>query len=105
MGRRTVFCFGLCGCRRYLDGWVFRDTKVVDQNCRACSNIEYVPLKARATSSSAPEPKTVEKVIVSVKGGGVGIKDIQELIAVVDREPAKIGVYISLEPHTEPIKK
>ena len=44
--------------------------------------------------------KTVEKAIVSVKGGGVGVKDIRELIAVVDRERAKIGVYISLEPHT-----
>lgn len=48
---------------------------------------------------------TVEKAIVSVKGGGVGVKDIRELIAVVDRERAKIGVYISLEPHTEPMKK
>lgn len=47
--------------------------------------------------------KTVEKAIVSVKGGGVGVKDIRELTAVVDRERAKIGVYISLEPHTEPM--
>ena len=44
--------------------------------------------------------KTTEKAIVSVKGGGVGVKDIRELIAVVDREKAKVGVYISLEPHT-----
>jgi site-specific DNA-methyltransferase (adenine-specific) len=49
--------------------------------------------------------KTVEKAIVSVKGGGVGVKDIRELIAVVDRERAKIGVYISLESHTEPMRK
>ncbi len=49
--------------------------------------------------------KTTEKAIVSVKGGGVGVKDIRELTAVVDRERAKIGVYISLEPHTEPMKK
>ena len=49
--------------------------------------------------------KTTEKAIVSVKGGGVGVKDIRELIAVVDRERAKIGVYISLEAHTEPMKK
>jgi site-specific DNA-methyltransferase (adenine-specific) len=49
--------------------------------------------------------KTVEKAIVSVKGGGVGVKDIRELIAVVDRERAKIGVYISLEPQTEPMKR
>jgi site-specific DNA-methyltransferase (adenine-specific) len=49
--------------------------------------------------------KTTEKAIVSVKGGGVGVTNIRELIAVVDRERAKIGVYISLEPHTEPMKK
>jgi site-specific DNA-methyltransferase (adenine-specific) len=49
--------------------------------------------------------KTVEKAIVSVKGGGVGVKDIRELIAVVDRERAKIGIYISLEPPTEPMKR
>jgi site-specific DNA-methyltransferase (adenine-specific) len=47
--------------------------------------------------------KTTEKAIVSVKGGGVGVKDIRELIAVVDRERAKIGVYISLEPPTRPM--
>ena len=47
--------------------------------------------------------KTTEKAIVSVKGGGVGVKDIRELIAVVDRERAKIGVYISLEAHTRPM--
>lgn len=47
--------------------------------------------------------KTIEKAIVSVKGGGVGVKDIRELTAVVDRERAKIGVYISLEPHTGPM--
>jgi site-specific DNA-methyltransferase (adenine-specific) len=49
--------------------------------------------------------KSVEKAIVSVKGGGVGVKDIRELIAVVDRERAKIGIYISLEAPTEPMKK
>ena len=49
--------------------------------------------------------KTTEKAIVSVKGGGVGVKDIRELTAVVDRERAKIGVYISLEAHTEPMKR
>jgi site-specific DNA-methyltransferase (adenine-specific) len=47
--------------------------------------------------------KTTEKAIVSVKGGGVGVKDVRELTAVVDRERAKIGVYISLEPHTRPM--
>ena len=47
--------------------------------------------------------KTVEKAIVSVKGGGVGVTDIRELTAVVDRERAKIGIYISLQAHTRPM--
>jgi site-specific DNA-methyltransferase (adenine-specific) len=33
------------------------------------------------------------------------VKDIRELISVVDREKAKIGVFISLEPHTQPMVK
>ena len=49
--------------------------------------------------------KTVEKAIVSVKGGGVGIDDVRVLTRVVDRERAQIGVYISLEPHTGPMVK
>jgi site-specific DNA-methyltransferase (adenine-specific) len=49
--------------------------------------------------------KTTEKAIVSVKGGGIGVRDVRELANVVDREKAKIGVFISLEPHTQPMVK
>ncbi len=49
--------------------------------------------------------RTTEKAIVSVKGGGIGVKDVRELANVVDREKAKIGVFISLEPHTQPMVK
>jgi DNA methylase/NACHT-associated inactive restriction endonuclease len=49
--------------------------------------------------------KTTEKAIVSVKGGGIGVKDVRELANVVDREKAKIGVFISLEEHTQPMVK
>jgi site-specific DNA-methyltransferase (adenine-specific) len=49
--------------------------------------------------------RTTEKTIVSVKGGGMGVKDVRELANVVDREKAKIGVFISLEPHTQPMVK
>lgn len=48
--------------------------------------------------------KSHEKAIVSVKGGGnISVTDIRELISVVDRERAKIGVYISLNEHTRPM--
>ena len=49
--------------------------------------------------------RTTENAIVSVKGGGIGVKDVRELANVVDREKAKIGVFISLEPHTQPMVK
>ena len=49
--------------------------------------------------------KTTEKAIVSVKGGGIGVKDVREPGNVIDREKARIGVFISLEPHTQPMVK
>ncbi len=49
--------------------------------------------------------KTHEKAIISIKGGGVGVKDIRELIAFVDRERAKIGIYVTLEAPTGPMVK
>jgi site-specific DNA-methyltransferase (adenine-specific) len=48
--------------------------------------------------------KSTEKAIVQVKGGSnVGVKDIRELNTVVDRERAKIGVYVCLEQPTQPM--
>jgi len=44
------------------------------------------------------------RVIVSVKSGGVGVTDVRELIAVVKREEAAIGVLITLEPPTKPMR-
>jgi site-specific DNA-methyltransferase (adenine-specific) len=49
--------------------------------------------------------RTTEKAIISVKGGGIGVKDVRELANVVDREKARIGVFISLEEHTQPMVK
>jgi site-specific DNA-methyltransferase (adenine-specific) len=49
--------------------------------------------------------RTTEKAIVSVKGGGIHVKDVRELANVVDREKAKIGVFVSLEAHTQPMVK
>jgi site-specific DNA-methyltransferase (adenine-specific) len=50
--------------------------------------------------------KTYEKAIISVKGGAnISVRDIRELNAVVDRERAKIGIYICLEDPTEPMRR
>jgi site-specific DNA-methyltransferase (adenine-specific) len=52
-----------------------------------------------------PEGKTTEKAIVSVKGGeGVGVGMVRDLAHVVDRENARIGVFITLADPTGPMK-
>jgi adenine specific DNA methylase Mod len=52
-----------------------------------------------------PDGKTTEKAIVSVKGGlNVSVPMIRDLAHVVDREKAKIGVFITLAEPTAPMK-
>jgi site-specific DNA-methyltransferase (adenine-specific) len=51
-----------------------------------------------------PDGKTTEKAIVSVKGGAnVSVAMIRDLAHVVDREKAKIGVFITLAEPTGPM--
>ena len=45
-----------------------------------------------------------KKSIVSVKSGKVGVKDVRELIHVVEREKASMGFFITLEQPTKPMK-
>jgi len=52
-----------------------------------------------------PDGKQTEKAIVSVKGGGhVSVDMIRTLGHVVDREQAKIGVFVTLTPPTGPMQ-
>jgi site-specific DNA-methyltransferase (adenine-specific) len=52
-----------------------------------------------------PDGKTTERAIVSVKGGGnVGVPMIRDLGHVVEREKAKIGIFITLTDPTGPMK-
>ncbi len=52
-----------------------------------------------------PEGKATEKAIVSVKGGeNVSVAMIRDLAHVVDREKAKIGVFITLADSTGPMR-
>jgi site-specific DNA-methyltransferase (adenine-specific) len=52
-----------------------------------------------------PEGKATEKAIVSVKGGdNVGVGMIRDLAHVVEREKAKIGVFVTLVEPTGPMK-
>ena len=53
-----------------------------------------------------PDGKTTEKAVVSVKGGAnVGVGMVKDLIATVDREKAKMGVFLTLAPPTGPMIK
>jgi site-specific DNA-methyltransferase (adenine-specific) len=47
----------------------------------------------------------LKQVILSVKSGGVQVKDVRDLVGTVDREKAEIGVLITLEGPTAPMKK
>lgn len=52
-----------------------------------------------------PEGKVTEKAIVSVKGGdNVNVAMVRDLAHVVDREKARIGVFITLAESTGPMR-
>jgi hypothetical protein len=53
-----------------------------------------------------PDGKITEKAVVSVKGGGnVGVSMIRDLIATVEREGARIGVFLTLEDPTTTMRR
>ncbi len=45
-----------------------------------------------------------EQIIIQVKGGGAGVKDVRDLRGVIERESAAIGVLISMERPTAQMK-
>ena len=49
------------------------------------------------------ETGKVKKVIVSVKSGTVGVKDVRDLCHVTIREKSEMGVLVTLEPPTKPM--
>ncbi len=50
------------------------------------------------------EKKKVKKSIISIKGGTISVSQIRDLIGVVAREKAEMGVFITLEPPTKPME-
>ena len=44
-------------------------------------------------------------IIISVKGGHVTASQVRDLRGVIEREEAAIGVFITLEPATAPMRK
>lgn len=47
---------------------------------------------------------TTKQIVLSVKSGGVTVKDVRDLRGVVEREQATLGVLITLEFPTRPMK-
>ena len=52
-----------------------------------------------------PDGKRTEKAIVEVKGGATGVKDIGRLAQVIEREGAKIGVFITAQAPTRAMER
>jgi DNA modification methylase len=48
-----------------------------------------------------PRAASPEQIILQVKGGKTGVKDVRDLRGVLDREKAAMGVLISLQPPTK----
>jgi site-specific DNA-methyltransferase (adenine-specific) len=80
----------------------------------AVSLVNAVPFAGRKRGADSgidgliyfkPEGKVTEKAIVSVKGGeNVNVAMVRDLAHVVDRENAKIGVFITLADSTGPMR-
>jgi hypothetical protein len=51
-----------------------------------------------------PTGGDTKQIILSVKSGHVGVKDIRDLRGVIEREKAAIGVLLSLEGPTKPME-
>jgi DNA modification methylase len=51
-----------------------------------------------------PKASKAEQIIIQVKGGKTGVKDVRDLRGVLEREKAAMGVLISLQPPTGPME-
>jgi DNA modification methylase len=51
-----------------------------------------------------PKAAKPEQIVIQVKGGKTGVKDVRDLRGVLDREKAAIGILISLQPATAPME-
>jgi hypothetical protein len=72
--------------------------RVVDQKKGADKGIDG---RLRFFDEAAPKPK---QVILSVKAGHTGVAHVRDLRGVVDREKAEIGVLITMQEATQPMK-
>ena len=48
--------------------------------------------------------RAARKIVLQVKGGSVAVSQIRELVGVVEREKAAMGLFISLQEPTRPME-
>jgi hypothetical protein len=51
-----------------------------------------------------PKAAKPEQIVIQVKGGKTGVKDVRDLRGVLEREQAAVGILISLQPPTGPME-
>jgi site-specific DNA-methyltransferase (adenine-specific) len=83
----------------------------------ACSLVDAQPFQGKKKGADggidgliffadAMDGKPVnQKIIVSVKGGGVTVNQVRDLKGVMEREKTPIGLFVCLEEPTAPMKK
>jgi hypothetical protein len=60
----------------------------------------YEELILQPGKVSEPKASKAEQIIIQVKSGKTGVKDVRELRGVLEQEKAAMGVLISLQPPT-----
>src|SRR5438477_1767528 len=63
-----------------------------------------IPGRVKEEPLLKTEPVHREKIIVQVKGGGTGAKDIRDLIGTVENQKAVGGILITLDKPTKPMR-
>ena len=63
-----------------------------------------IPGRVKEQPPLKTEPVHREKIIVQVKGGGTGAKDIRDLIGTVENQKAVGGILITLDKPTKPMR-
>ncbi|GIV07891.1 MAG: restriction endonuclease subunit M [Fimbriimonadales bacterium] len=51
------------------------------------------------------DKQDAKKAVIQVKSGKVGVKDIRDFRGVLEREKATLGLFVTLEPPTEPMRQ
>jgi len=72
------------------------NTVTIDPECGADHGVD-----GKILFRDDPKAAKPEQIIIQVKGGKTGVKDVRDLRGVLDREKAAIGILISLQPPTD----